>query len=115
MTTIGRSELKNLIENQGDFLLLNVLSSTSFSDKHIPGSINVPISDSNFVTRVTTLAKGLDRKIVVYCGSRECDASHMAADQLEKAGFANVLRYEGGLADWEKSGLPVEGLTVGVS
>jgi rhodanese-related sulfurtransferase len=108
-------ELKDLIDAHGDFLLLNVLSSTAFSDKHIPGSINVPVNDSDFVNRVSTLARGRDRKIVVYCGSKECGASHMAADMLTKAGFANVLRYEGGLADWEKAGLPVEGVTVGVS
>ena len=90
MTSVGRTELKNLIDTHADFLLLNVLSSASFSEKHIPGSVNVPINDSDFVNSVSTLAKSNDRKIVVYCGSKECDASHMAADLLDKAGFSNV-------------------------
>jgi rhodanese-related sulfurtransferase len=115
MTPVGRTELKNLIDNNSNFLMVNVLSSASFSDKHIPGSINISVNNSDFVNRVSTVAGSNDRKIVVYCGSRECDASHTAANLLEKAGFSNVLRYEGGLADWEKAGLPVEGLTVAVS
>lgn len=115
MKTISREQLKSLLDSGGDYLLINVLGLSSFQDRHIPGSINVPVDDSEFVSRVETRAGSRSRRIVVYCGSSECSASRIAAQRLTDAGFTDVSAYEGGVRDWEKAGLPLERAMVSAS
>jgi len=115
MNTISRQDLDRMLQRKDNFLLIDVLSTDSFQEKHIPGSVSVPISDPDFVRKVENQAANKTGKIVCYCGSLQCDASMRAAHQLEESGFTNVYRYEGGLADWEKAGLPLEGTLVSVN
>lgn len=46
--------------------------------------------------------------IVVYCASKTCQNSHLAARRLEQLGYADVAVYAGGKEDWSAAGLPVE-------
>jgi rhodanese-related sulfurtransferase len=66
-------------------LLLDVRSSAEFAAGHLPGAVNVPVSD--LARRAGDLAPR-DRPIVVYCmsGSR----SARAARVLEGAGYGAV-------------------------
>ena len=50
---------------------------------------------------------GKDLPVVLYCSGGECEDSHMLADKLFGAGFANVLVYKDGWPDWVKRGGPV--------
>ncbi|MFB6166749.1 MAG: rhodanese-like domain-containing protein [Candidatus Nanohaloarchaea archaeon] len=103
---IGRDELKEKLESDGNFALINVLSEEDFEEKHIPGSINIPLdrlaeeADERF---------DRDQGIVVYCSSPSCQASPKAAEKLEKLGFSRVKDYSGGLSDWEESYRTVSG------
>jgi rhodanese-related sulfurtransferase len=47
-------------------------------------------------------------EIVVYCASRSCQNSHVAAAKLSQMGYANVAVYAGGKQDWSEAGLPVD-------
>ena len=49
-----------------------------------------------------------DDEIVLYCTGQECVASSRAYHALERAGYRNVLHFEGGLAAWDAAGLPIE-------
>ncbi|MDD4889346.1 MAG: rhodanese-like domain-containing protein [Phycisphaerae bacterium] len=108
MKTISRDELRLLLKSSEDYLLINVLGFSHFQDKHIPGSVNIPVDDAEFVNRVEGKVGSKARKIVVYCGSSECPASTIAAKKLDEVGFTNVHTYLGGVVDWEKAGLPLE-------
>lgn len=103
MDLITRDELKEKVDRRDDFKLVMVLNEWAFRAKHIPGSINL-----------TSPQQALDEldpseEIVVYCSDENCVASVYAYGALERAGFANIRRYAGGILDWEAAGYPLEG------
>lgn len=101
MQPISRQTLERMNEQQkDDFVLINVLPREAFREAHIRTSINIPHEDDAFVDEVEKVAGGKDRKIVVYCASKDCDASPTAAKKLDEAGFDQVYDYEGGTRDW---------------
>lgn len=109
MKTLKKEELKKMIDNKEDFELVNVLSESSFEQKHIPGSINISV-DEDFEKRALVFLSDKEKKVVVYCASFECQASPQAARRLEAAGYKNVYDYEGGIKDWEEANYPLEKL-----
>ena len=102
MNTITTDELKKLREKNGDLTLVNTLGADKFEKTRIPGAINVPLTNNDFVARVEKEASGKDQPVVVYCASKECSSSEKAAKKLEDAGFTAVSRYTGGAAAWQE-------------
>jgi rhodanese-related sulfurtransferase len=102
MKTINTSELKTLLDNNGDVTLVNTLGSESFEQTKIPGAINVPLDDDDFVARLEKQAGGKDKPVVVYCASQQCNSSEKAAEKLENAGFTAITDYAGGYKAWQE-------------
>ena len=107
MQRLTAKQLQSMLDRKEDFVLINVLPEKSFEEGHIPGSHNVPNESDSFVDDVKEIAGKTDRKIVVYCASRSCNASPEAAAKLEKAGFTNVYDFEDGMAGWRIAGFDV--------
>ncbi len=88
-------------------VLVEALPEKYYDDWHLPGAHHLPHD------RVDALAATVlpDRhaEIVVYCASRTCQNSHIAARRLVQLGYANVAVYPGGKQEWQEAGLPVEG------
>jgi rhodanese-related sulfurtransferase len=107
MKQIDRSTLQQRL---GNATLVEALPEKYWRDWHLPGALNLPHD------RVRELAPVLlpDRsaEIVVYCASRTCQNSHIAARVLEQMGYANVAVYPGGKQDWQEAGLAVEGASL---
>jgi rhodanese-related sulfurtransferase len=104
---IPRDELKRIIDQDEDVLVIDVLPYDRYLEHHIPGSISVPLSEPGFVPRVERQTIGKEQPIVVYCASASCTASRDAAKALSEAGFTDVRAYEGGIAEWEEAGHPL--------
>ena len=105
MKTITTDGLKKLRKDNERFVLIDVLSKAQFDKDHIPGATNVPLDTKDFAGLVANKASGgKNRKIVVYCGGPDCDASSKAVKLLMTGGFTSVTEYEGGLAAWRESG-----------
>jgi rhodanese-related sulfurtransferase len=103
MKKISAEELKKM-QHRGDQLtLVNVLPAKEFDKTRIPDARNIPLEDANFVTRVQQTAGGKNRTVVVYCASEQCPSSTKAAEQLEAAGFTNVLDFKGGATAWNEA------------
>jgi len=103
--TITTDGLKKLRKSAEGFVLIDVLSKEQFDKDHIPGARNVPLDSQDFVGPVADKASGSkNRKVVLYCGSRDCDASAKGVKLLMSNGFTAVSAYEGGLASWRESG-----------
>lgn len=102
MKTITTAELRAQCELPGRLTLVNTLGAESFEKTKIPGAINIPLDESDFVSRVEKRTGGKDKPVVVYCASQQCDSSEKAAKKLEEAGFTAVSRYIGGFAAWHK-------------
>lgn len=101
MKKLTRQELKRMNEVEHyDFVLINVLPREAFNQQHIRTSINIPVDQPGFVNKVTAIVGDKQRPIVVYCASFDCDASQLAAEKLESAGFECIFDYEGGAQDW---------------
>lgn len=103
MKKMSIEELKSLRDRKQQFALINVLSAEKFAQTRIPGALNIPLDDANFVLRVEQAAGGKDRTVVTYCASNECAASTKAAERLEAAGFTNVFDYKAGAEAWQES------------
>ncbi len=108
MENIDTTRLNELQREHDDLLVLNVLSTEAYRERHIPGSESAPLGDDSFVENVQHMAGSRDRPVVVYCASRECEASEKAAAQLEQAGFDRVYDYTGGMREWQEAGQPVQ-------
>ena len=55
---------------------------------------------------VETLIPDKDTPIVLYCGGGFRSA--LAADNLQKMGYTNVISMDGGMRAWREAGYPVE-------
>lgn len=89
------------LHNGDGFFILDVRTPREFSDKHIPGAINIPL---------TRLADHLaeipsDRRIVVLCAGGY--RSSIAASLLAQEGVGAVTEMAGGLAAWQAAQLPL--------
>jgi rhodanese-related sulfurtransferase len=62
--TISRAEILARLEDRA-LVILNVMSKETFADRHIPGSINLPIVDVQ--TRARQLIANFNQEIAVYC------------------------------------------------
>lgn len=109
MKTINHETLKQKLDKNEDFVLLNVLSREDFAKEHIAGSDNIPYDTDDFEKKVEQKAGSKDAQIVVYCASEDCPASEKAAKQLEDAGFTNVTDFSGGMKEWKNAGYKDEG------
>ncbi len=70
---------------------------------HIPGALSLNEDDWNGLLPAVLAAWGPERKIVVYCSRKSCNASHGVAERLRnEAGLKNVYVLPGGWEEWEE-------------
>ena len=103
---ITREHLKERLDHDEDFVLVNVLSPETFEKGRVPCSINVPLPELE--ENAPELWPDKDKDIIVYCASYACDASPRAAELLEDLGYANITVFKGGLTDWEDADYEAE-------
>ncbi len=83
--------------------ILDVRSKEEFASGHIPGAINLPITE--LAGRVNELAAYKDTELVVHCetGPR----AGMATWLLKRNGFSRLVALEGHMRAWRSAGLPM--------
>ena len=102
MEPVSREEL--LQRTRDDLVtVLDVRPSDEFAVGHVPGAINIPLSELE--TRLAELDP--DHEIVAYCRGQWCVLSFEAVEALRARGF-KIRRLEDGLPEWRAAGLPVE-------
>lgn len=84
--------------------ILDVRSREEFAAGHIPGAINLPVTELEH--RVGELAPYKHAELVVHCevGPR----AGMAARFLGRRGFSNLVELKGHMRAWREAGLPME-------
>src|SRR5208283_5445534 len=82
-------------------LILDVRTPREWADKHIEGSLNIPLN--HLQDRIDEVPR--DRRIAIHCAGGY--RSSIAASILQQHGITNQIEIAGGLAAWEAAGLPI--------
>ena len=96
-------EVKAKIDRGEKFLLVDVREESEYAKDHLPGAIHLGkgIIERDVEERVPDLSAPL----VLYCGGGFRSA--LAADNLQKMGYSNVLSMDGGIRGWREKGFPL--------
>ena len=105
--TIDAASLQQKLDIDESVLLIDVLSEDSYLEQHLPGAVNVPVDEPEFINRIETIAESKSRDIIVYSDQHD-RASPLAAEQLRQAGFTRGVVLQGGMTEWRNAGLPLE-------
>lgn len=93
---ISMDEAAIMMEEETNYIILDVRRADEFAEKHIPGAINVP-NEAIGDTDIPDLPVK-DQLILVYC--RSGNRSKQASKKLVALGYTNVVEF-GGIIDWK--------------
>ena len=88
---INAEEAAAMMEEESGYLILDVRTAEEFSEKHIPGAINIP--NETIGTEDIPELPDKEQLILVYCRSKQ------ASEKLVKLGYTNIVEF-GGINDW---------------
>ena len=100
-TTAG--EVKARLDRGERFHLVDVREESEYARDHLPGAVHLGkgILERDAEDRLPDTAA----PIVLYCGGGFRSA--LAADNLQKMGYTNVVSMDGGIRDWRGRGYPL--------
>jgi rhodanese-related sulfurtransferase len=85
------------------FRLVDVREESEWNRGHLPGAEHL---GKGIIERdVEEKIPGQNDKIVLYCGGGYRSA--LAADNLQKMGYTNVISMDGGFSGWKEAGLEI--------
>lgn len=92
---VSTDEAAAIMEEESDYIILDVRTDEEFREQHIPGAINVP-NESIGTDEIKELPDK-EQLILVYC--RSGNRSKQAAEKLARLGYTNIVEF-GGINDW---------------
>jgi rhodanese-related sulfurtransferase len=100
-TTID--EVKQKLDHGDKVLLVDVREESEFAKDHLPGAIHLGkgVIERDIEARVPDVKT----PIILYCGGGFRSA--MAADNLQKMGYTNVISMDGGVREWREKNYPM--------
>ena len=107
---ISPKELKSLLDEDEDVIILDVRESEQRAEGSIPSNdMNkeqfISITRGNLEWKVNKLIQDKEVIIVTYC--RKGGRGALAAQVLRKMGYENATTLKGGLKGWAKAGYPI--------
>lgn len=94
-TQISMDEAVKMMEEETDYIILDVRTPEEFAQKHIPKAINIP-NETIGDAAISELPRK-EQKIFVYC--RSGNRSKQASEKLAASGYTNVYEF-GGINEW---------------
>jgi rhodanese-related sulfurtransferase len=100
---VGIDDVKARLDRGDKFVLVDVREESEYAKDHLPGAIHLGkgIIERDIEERVPEL----NTPIVLYCGGGYRSA--LAADNLQKMGYTNVLSMDGGIRGWREKHFPL--------
>ena len=92
---ITMEEAITMMEEETGYIILDVRTAQEYSEKHIPGAIN--IANESIGTEDISELPDKDQLILVYC--RSGNRSKQASEKLVKLGYTNIIEI-GGINSW---------------
>ena len=94
-TSITMEDAKQIFQEKGDYLIVDVRRADEFAEGHIPGAIN--LANEDIVSTEPAELPDKDQAIYVYC--RSGNRSKQASAKLVAMGYTNIVEC-GGILDW---------------
>jgi rhodanese-related sulfurtransferase len=96
-------EVKKRLDRGDKFMLVDVREESEYAKDHLPGAIHLGkgVIERDIEARVPDLKA----EMVLYCGGGFRSA--LAADNLQKMGYTNVISMDGGVRGWREKGFPL--------
>ncbi|MFO0877948.1 MAG: rhodanese-like domain-containing protein [Gemmataceae bacterium] len=96
--------IKARLDRGEKLTLIDVREESEFARDHVPGAIHV---GKGILERdIETHFPDTGRELILYCGGGFRSA--LAADNLQKMGYTQVISMDGGIRDWRQRGFPLE-------
>src|SRR5208282_1224674 len=97
-------EVKARLDRGDKFVLVDVREDREFDADHLPGAVHL---GKGIIERdIEGKYPDLETPLVLYCGGGFRSA--LAADNLQKMGYTNVISMDGGIREWREKGFPLE-------
>lgn len=93
-------DVKGKLDRKDEFLLVDVREDNEWQKDHLPEAIHLGkgVIERDIEQRIPDL----NATIVLYCGGGFRSA--LAADNLRRMGYTNVLSMDGGIREWREKG-----------
>ena len=92
---VSSAEAAAIMEEETDYIILDVRTQEEYETAHIPGAICIP--NETIGTEDITELPDKDQLILVYC--RSGNRSKQASEKLAKQGYINIVEF-GGINSW---------------
>ncbi|MFY9531413.1 MAG: rhodanese-like domain-containing protein [Candidatus Acidiferrales bacterium] len=96
-------DVKKRLDAREKMILVDTREDSEWVRGHIPGAIH--LSKGIIERDIEKTVPDHNAPIVLYCGGGFRSA--LAADNLQKMGYTNVISMDGGWRGWTEAGLPV--------
>jgi rhodanese-related sulfurtransferase len=91
--------------NKDEAVIVDIRDRKDFAQGHITGSLHIPLNSVK--SRANELNKFKDKDVQIVVVDKMGQHSAMAVKQLNAEGYDNVVRLNGGIADWQGENLPL--------
>ena len=95
-------EVKKKMDRGEKFLLIDVREESEWAKDHLPGAIH--LSKGIIERDIEQRVPDHNATMILYCGGGFRSA--LAADNLQKMGYTNVISMDGGVRGWREKGYP---------
>jgi rhodanese-related sulfurtransferase len=96
-------EVRRKLETGDKFMLVDVREESEFAKDHLPGAIHL---GKGVIERdIEARFPDLNTALILYCGGGFRSA--LAADNLQKMGYTNVISMDGGIREWREKNYPL--------
>ena len=96
-------DIKQRMDRGDKFVLVDVREDSEWAADHLPGAIHL---GKGVIERdIEKAVPDTNTELVLYCGGGFRSA--LAADNLQKMGYQNVISMDGGVRGWREKGYPM--------
>jgi len=106
---VGANELKELLSEKSDMVMVDLLPPEHFSKAHIPNAKNACVFFVSFLEDLAAVVPDKRSTVVVYGSSIRSQDATVAVEKMARAGYQNIHFLEGGLETWREAGFVLDG------
>ena len=97
ITSVTVNELKEILEHEGEYKIIDCREEEEYFEGHIPGAINIPRGVLEFSNKIS------NRRQTIYVYSQTIDRASLACPTLKLLKYNKVFLIDGGWQEWNKA------------